>query len=1181
MKNYLLKKKTESPGKIKTLRLMKMFAFFMIVSTLSLGARGYPQSETLSLSMNDVPIRKVFTEIEKNTVYDFFYSSSVVNESDKVSVEANEKSVSNILEQLLVPMNLTFDVYDNDILISSLKEVKKDLKKPLSLTDPVQVTVRGTVTDETGMTIPGASVYVKGDTGTGTTTDADGNFSLEVGNLDAVLVVSFVGYEKQEVPLNGKNSVNIVLESSLINVEEVVVTAMGISREAKTLGYAITNIDSEEITESSSTNFANALAGKVPGVQISSTSGDVGSSTRITIRGVTSLSGQNSPLIVIDGIPIDNSTRSSGTVDWGSGLNDINMQDVEELSILKGASASALYGSRAAKGAIIIKTKSGSSAKGLGVRVSSRATLYRPFILPEFQNSYGAGYDVDRYNYWTGNTAGGYGPKLDDGQYFVQMNSPMVRDENGNILYDENGIPVFQPLEWKARKDMNDFFETGIDLINSVEVSNSSDKYSARLSVSNLNTDGMVYNTDYKKNDITFSGDYKMTDNFSFNANVQYHEGGSENRTYGNNYPENAIKSAIFMPANYDFDFLRNYSDHAAQGIPLTSFVYPGTNEGIRAQSWDRSDYYPNPFFLLDNKLLSYDFQKLLAIIGFNYDISSWLSLTGKVAKESNSQVYEDKANDGIRHWTGSVYSYKGFYNYSAVDMNNTTMNFMLRANKTINDFSISSFIGGEQYNYEYKSNGYYIPELTISNYFHPDNAAGEITLNKYTSRKRVNSLFGSFELGYLNGLFLEVTGRNDWSSTLPAANRSYFYPSVKLAGIVNEFVTLPQWISFLKLRASLAQVGADTSPYNLDPVFSSRNQITGIYEATVQNSLNNPTLKPERTRSWETGIDMRLFKGRINLDMAYYKSMSFDQIMRIDVSQTTGYNSRYINVGQIDNQGIEMALTLVPVRSENFNWEIVLNYSKNKNTVVELAEGVERLQIGSGIYTARSYAIPGKPYGEIYGYGFQRNENGDIITEDGYAPRTDELVPLGNILPDWAGGAMSTLRYKNITAGILLDAKMGGNIQSATVNWMRRDGLVNETNVAELRENGVVIDGVMNAGTEDEPQWVENNIAIPFSDFLSTTNDYYNDESSIFDASYIKLKEVSLYYNVPSRLTEKFSIQSLRLGVVGRNLALLYANVPHIDPETSLNSLDSGQGWESFNTPSRRSLNVSLILEF
>ncbi len=1040
--------------------------------------------------------------------------------------------------------------------------------------------IKGKVVDEHNLPIPGANIIVKDFPQRGTSTNLNGEFTLEILEGDQILAVSFIGMETQEIEIGSSTYFAITLKEGVL-LAEVVVTALGIEREAKTLGYAITKLDSKEITESSENNFANALAGKVAGVQISSTSGDVGSSTRITIRGVSSLSGNNQPLIVIDGVPIDNSSASNTTIDWGSGLNDINTEDIDELTVLKGASASALYGSRAANGVIVIKTKSGASAKGIGVKFTSRLTLYKPFILPDYQNSYGAGDDVNNYNYWTGNTVDAFGPKLNDGQYFVQMNSPMLRDEDGNILYDENGIPVFQPLPWEAKRDMDDFFELGTDYVNSFEVNKSGENFSARLGYTNTATDGFVYNTDYHKHDLTLSGEYDLTDKLKVKTNVQYHTGGSDNRTYGGNYNENPIKTALFMPANYDFNFLKDYENHSNLGVPLTSFVYPGTNEGMVALNYDRSDYYTNPFYVLDNKLLQYEFDKLLLIGALDYQFTNWLSGSVRIAKESNNQTYEDKANNGIKHWTGSVYSYKGFYNYTDVKRDNTTMNFMVRATKDYNRFSVNAFVGGEQFQNKYFSDAYNIGELTIPGFFHPSNAAGEILNSKYTSERKSNALFGSMELGYKKALFLEFTARNDWSSTLPKDNRSFFYPSVKLAVILNELVALPQWVSFLKMRGSWAEVGNAAPPYYIDPVFGNRNQITGIYEATISDALLNPTLKPERTTSWEVGLDARLFDGRMNLDATYYTSQSYDQIMSINVSTTTGYTSRVINVGQMDNEGLEIATSVVPIRTKDIDWEIGFNYTRNTNTVVELAEGVERLEIGRGIYTARSYAEPGKPYGVIYGYGFQRNEEGRIITEDGYTPRTDELIPLGNIMPDWTGGARTSFRYKNFTAGVLIDIKMGGDMQSASVNWLRRDGLTSETDDALARENGVIIDGVMNVGTDDEPVWVENNVAVPFSTFLATTNDFYLDESMIFDASYIKLKEVSLSYRIPTKYVRKLLLHGARISVTGRNLALLYSNVPHIDPETSLNSLDSGQGWEIFNVPSRRSVSFALTVEF
>lgn len=1040
-------------------------------------------------------------------------------------------------------------------------------------------TIQGKVTDESNMPIPGANVVIKGSK-RGTATNANGEFEVLVTKEDRALVVSYIGMEQEEVEINTSNYFTIVLKEGVF-IDEVVVTALGIERDIKTLGYAISNLESEEITESSESNFANALAGKVAGVQISSTSGDVGSSTRITIRGVSSLSGNNSPLIVIDGVPIDNSTASSGTIDWGSGINDLNTEDIEELSVLKGASASALYGSRAANGVILITTKSGKSSKGMGIKVTSRATFYRPFILPDYQNSYGAGNNVSYHNYWTGGTTGAFGPKLGNGQYYVQMHSPMLKDDAGNILYDESGIPIFQPMPWKAQKDMNDFFETGSDYINSFELNKSGEDYNTRIAYTNTTTNGFVHNTDFHKHNFSLSGEYRMSEKLKVKTTVQYHTGGSDNRTYGGNYNENAIKNAIFMPANYDFNFLKDYKSYASQGIPLTSFVYPGTNDGMVAQSWDRSDYFQNPFFVLENKLLSYEFSKLLLIGSMEYQITNWLSASVRLAKEKSNQVYEDKASNGIKHWTGSVYSYKGFYDYNDTKRDNNTFNFMVRANKQFGQFSVTGLLGGEQFHNTYKSNGYYIGELTIPNFYHPHNAAGEIKNRKYTREQKTNSLFGSAEFGFKEAIFLEITGRNDWSSTLPANNRSFFYPSVKLATVINQLVTLPEWVSFLKMRGSWAEVGNSAPAYYIEPVFANRNQITGVYEATVANALLNPTLKPETTKSWEVGVDARFFNGRISLDAAYYSSQSYDQIMSISIANTTGYTSRVINVGQMDNDGIELAAAFIPIKGRNFEWELGFNYTKNNNKVVELAEGVERLEVGRGIYTARSYAKPGEPYGVIYGYGYKRNEDGRIITEDGYTKRTDELIPLGNVMPDWTGGVRTSIRYKNFTLNALLDMKIGGEIQSATVNWIRRDGLTSETNNDLARENGLVINGVKNVGTDENPEWAENDVAVPFSTFLYTTNEYYNDESMIFDASYIKLKEVSISYKFPKRLFQKTPIQSARLSLVGRNLALLYANVPHIDPETSLNSLDSGQGWETFNVPSRRSLNVSLSVEF
>ncbi len=1159
-----------SKGLQKTLLKMKFCFIIVLISTLQISASVYSQNLKLSISGKNTTISEIFRDIEEQSEFKFIYSNDLIDEHQEISIDAKNKNIDEILTSVLDISSYDYKVLETNLIVIYPKE--EDLQTS---------NIKGNVKDEEGIGLPGVSIFIDG-TIRGTVTDRNGNFELEDVTPETILVFSFVGFLPQRIKVGDEPYLNVTLVQDIVGLEEVVVTAMGITRETKALGYAITNLKSEEITESSESNFANALAGKVAGVQVTSTSGDVGSSTRIVLRGVSSLSGNNSPLIVVDGIPIDNSSVSTYTVDWGSGLNELNMEDIAEMSILKGASAAALYGSRAANGVILITTKSGKNTKGLGVKVTSRLKLYEPFRLPDYQSSYGAGYDVDYYNYWTTSTGSAFGPKLNDGQYFVQMHSPMVRNANGEILYDENGIPVFQPLPWEAKKNMDDFFEVGNDLINTIEISKSGENFSARVSYSHLEQNGMVYNTDYHKDDFSLSGIYNLTDKIKINSSFQLHMGGSDNRTYGDNYPENAVKSALFMPANYDFDVLRDYRNLPGRDIPLSSFVYPNSGyDGVQALNWDLGDYFPNPFFLLENKMLQHEFTNFLAIFGAEVKINDWLTATGRIAREHVHRQYEDKANDGVKHWTGSVYSYKGFYNNSIYKKDNTTMNFNFRANKTFNKIALNALVGGERYHYKNYDHGFRIPELTISGFFNPKNAASDIENWSYESEKKVNSLFGSFEIGFDEAIFFEVTGRNDWSSTLPANNRSYFYPSAKVSALLDKYLPMPSWVSFLKLRGSVAQVGNDTGPYNIAQVYSSRNDITGVYDATIADALKNPTLKPERTRAWEIGTDIRLFNGRVNLDAAYYYRESFDQIMRIDVSSTTGYRNRFINVGQMDNQGVELAMNVFPIRTRDLTWELGFTYAKNKNEVVELAEGVEKLEIGSGIWGVASWAIPGKPYGEIYGPGYQRNEDGKIITENGFTPRTDHDIRLGNIMPDWTGGLRSSFRYKNISAGVLLDIKMGGDLHSATVQHLRLNGLVAETNNPELRENGAIVDGVMNVGTEDAPVWVDNNVAITFSDFCYTTNEYYLYEAAIFDASYIKLREANISYNIPKSFLNKFKVQRATLSLVGRNLALLYANVPHIDPETALNSSDSGQGWEIYNVPSSRSVSLSLTVEF
>lgn len=1043
-----------------------------------------------------------------------------------------------------------------------------------------QHVVTGTVYGDTGEGLPGVNVVLKNTT-IGAITDVDGNFSITVPNAQAALVFTFIGYETAEEIVGDRVRIEVTLTPSATSLNEVVVTAMGIESETKSLGYAVGRVSGEDIGNSSEVNILNALAGKVAGLQISSSSGGVGSSTRMTLRGISSLGGNSQPLLVIDGVPVNNSSVATGTVDWGSGVNELNPQDVAEVVVLKGASAAALYGSRAANGAIVITTKSGAPGKGFGIDFTSSLTLSKPLRLPDYQNDYGEGVSTTEYDYWRlGSSTASFGPELDAGLYFVQLGSPMLRNEDGDILYGDDGLPLFQPIAFRSYKNnVKDFFNTGKDLTNTISVSRSEDHYNFRLSYTHLKQAGMIPTTDFTKNDLGLNAGVKINKKISLGGNIQYHTGYSDNRNYMNNYAMNPVKSVMFMPRSADINLLKQYASLEDMDIPLPSFVHPGEYEGVLANSYDKSDYFPNPYFTLDHKKLMYDYDRLFSVITAKVNILPWLKFDGRYAKEIITRTYEDRSDKGVRNWTGSVWSYAGYYKWNSYQYDNTTANFFLTASKQMGDFNLTAFGGAERYSIAYTTHGIYVPELTVPGLFNVSNAAGDVQSSNYYSEKRVNSIFGSATLSYHDALFLEVTGRNDWSSTLPASNRSYFYPSARLSAIMNELMTLPGIISMLKLRTSITRVGNDTSPYQLQPSITNRNQIGGVYEATVENSLKNPQLKPERSDAFEVGMELALLNGRVSGDITYFTRATKDQILSATVSPTSGYSSRLVNVGQINNKGLEVQLSYRPIQRKELTWEITGTYTRIRNEVVELADGVDQYSIGSGIYSASSKAIVGQPFGVIYGYAFQRDPDGNIIHVNGLPQSTDETQPLGNIMPDWLGSVGTTVNYKAFTFSTLIDMKIGGDLQSASVQWLRMNGLVKETNNAALRESGVVGKGVMNVGTSDNPVYAPNNVAVSAATYSQAANDYYLDESCVFDASYVKLREMRLSYRLPKALLERLPIQKVLFGITARNLAILYSNVPHIDPETSLNATDSGQGWEVFNIPSARTVNFSLSI--
>lgn len=1031
--------------------------------------------------------------------------------------------------------------------------------------------VKGVVfNDQNGETIPGANIIATG-TQTGVISDMNGAFVINVPSEQKELTVSFVGMGTQSVNIAGLSYIEVRLVPG-VDLDEVIVTALGISRSAKSLGYSATNLKSEELTESRESNIINSMSGKVAGVSITSSSGGVGSSSRIMIRGMSNLSSDNQPLFVVDGVPVNNSLRSgSGDIDWGNGIADLNPDDIAEMTVLKGAGAAALYGSQAANGVVVIRTKSGENTKGVGIEYSGAMSFLNPLRLPSFQNTYGPGTNAQSWDYWQSGEESyfAWGPKLDEGEMAVQWNSPL----------GENGQPILLPLK-SYEDNFRDFFETGVIFNNNISFSKAEkDKYQFRISYNNVNEKGMIYSTDLNKDVLSMNAGINLSEKIKVNTSVIYSNTTSANRHNGSSDAFNVIKGALFMPRSCNVDDMRNYEGLLEQGVPLPGdYLGKNPNVVVPGYSTATSDYYPNMFYTLDNLKNEFDSYRVFGVLGFDYKITDWLKFDIKSSKEIISELYQIKCNDGVRHWNGSIYSYTGFYRRNETSRDNTTTNFKFLFTPSFEKVSISAFIGGERRDNIMDYGNMYAPELQISGVFNMSNTIGDKQAYNGYYHTRMNSLFGSVDVSFKNGAYLTLTGRNDWSSTLPPQNRSYFYPSASLSWVVSESWDMPEFITFLKARINASQVGADTWAYQLERSYYNMGRIGGIYEASVENTLKNPNLKPTRTNQYELGLDIRMFDSRVNLDMALYTGSSFDQITPVNVSSSSGYNFRYVNVGEVSNKGVEMALKTVPVKRKNLRWDVNFIYTKNVNEVVSLAEGVDALTIGTAYSGLRIEAKPGSAYGNIVGYGFKRDPQGNIIHVNGLPVKDNSEMILGNITPDWVGSFSTNVSYKNFNLSALINVKMGGEIFSLTTQWMRQYGLDEATDF-DLRQDDIVGDGMMEVEENGNVSYVPNNVSVPFSTYSYWYNAYGLHEGAVFDASYIKLNELRLGYNLPKSVADRISCRRINVAVVGRNLALLYSSLPHVDPETSISADKSKLGLEMFNMPSARMFTFNLSI--
>ncbi|PWI30994.1 SusC/RagA family TonB-linked outer membrane protein [Flavobacteriaceae bacterium LYZ1037] len=1035
-------------------------------------------------------------------------------------------------------------------------------------------TISGTVSDENGLPLPGVNIIVKGTTN-GTQTDFDGNYSISASAGD-VLSYSFVGYTKKEMTVGASNNMSFSMAPDVTAIDEVVVTALGIKKEERSIGYSAQNLKSDELTTVPVTNVVDALSGKVAGVNITKSSGDIGASTRITIRGISTIYGNSQPLIVVDGVIMNNSTfaeTNSGT-DLPNGLADINPEDIESLNVLKGGAATSLYGMRGQNGVIVITTKTGSKKEALGISLSSNVSFSNPYIFPDYQNSYGQGHSQsyfefkDGFGYDGGAVSGdggtdeSWGPALDAGFDFIQFQS----------LIDNPDNPQAQP--WVSNPDSvkDDFYNTGLSTTNTLSLNGSSDNASYRLSMGLTDAEGIIYNTDLKKYNISANVNFDLSDRWSAGVTAMYVKSQSDNRNavgYGD--VDNQIGQLVWGARQVDWSLLRDW-----QNLPLIETNNPGIYTPL---NWNLN-FNNNPFWALDNNLHPWERNRWLGSVNLAYEITDNLNISASTGID-----YFDDTREVQRSF-GTVDNRNGYYSLTNRNSYEVNTQAILSYDTKIGaseDFGLNLSVGGNIMKTKYRAFQGIAEQLVLDKLFNLSNSSSSPLITDTSSESAINSLFGTGQISYKNYIYLDFSGRNDWASVLPASNNSFFYPAASLSVVASDMLSIDKNIvSFLKVRGSWAKTGSagPLSAYNVAPSYSlSGFPLNGTDPtAFIGTTLWNENIKPQEETEFEVGFDGRFFSNRLRVDFSYYNKEAVDVILPVDVSAASGFASVWDNAATITNKGIELVLGADIIRSKEaggFNFGIDVNFGKNDNEVSDIAGDAVNLTSGN-LWNVNTQARNGYPIGVIYGPAFARTDSGEIIYDNGLPVYDSEYKVLGNSQADWTGGLALNASYKGFSFRTLFDVKSGGDVYSQTNTWGMLSGVLAET--LPGRETGVIGNGVMSDGNGG---YVPNNVVQTAQGYYSTAFSQGVAESSVFDASFVKWRELSLGYSIPSKLFNNIPIQSIDLGLNVRNLAILYKKAPHIDPETAFGTGTGQQGLEYAQTPSARTIGFSVNVKF
>lgn len=1027
-----------------------------------------------------------------------------------------------------------------------------------------QRTISGSIsTADEGAPLPGVNILVKWSS-IGSVSDIQGRYQIEVPDTASMLVISFVGYETQEIGIVNESVIDIAMNQDPIALQEVVITALGIPKEKRSLGYATQNLNGEDLSRVKDGNIVNGFAGKIAGLQVTGNTSSVGGSANMTLRGINSITGNNQPLFVVDGTPVDNSNynggrtqRGGGGMDWGNTAMDINPDDIETVTVLKGANAAALYGSRAANGVIMISTKQGSNRKGVGVTFSSSLFANRAAILPDYQNEYGGGYsqEFDVYNnepIVTSRADESWGPRM-EGQMVRQWHSWFPDDP------DYGKMTPFSPHP----NNVEDFYETGITTNNSLSFEGGNENTQFRLGYTHYRESGIIPNALLKRHTIALTASSGLTERLKVSTGINLISSTNDGVPGQGLYHRqgNVVTSFnMFFQRQLDMNKLKNYK--TADG--------KDRSWNIRSPNNLEPVYWENPYWVINQSLQNMSRNRLYGNVSLSYKFAEGLTLQGWARADFYTQREEERI--------GSFSIPDDRYSESIRENGDTNFELLLRYRGRMGQswsFEVNAGSNSRRDTY-FHNNGATVGGLTVSNLFNLEASVDRPNISDIKMEKVVNSVYGSAHIGFKNMLFLDASIRNDWSSTLPIENNSYLYPSFSANWVFSELIA-SQWLTLGKLRASWAQVGNDTNPYQLEIAYSNEANYGDLPAYFLSGSLPNANLKPERINTWELGLETAFFKHRLGFDITYYHITSYDQILTLDVSSSSGFYRASVNAGEITNEGLELELNGHIIQSINgFNWQLGFNWAQNKNKVVSLSDGLTNRYLArtEGVFIS---ATVGKPYGTFVTDGFEYHENGERIVDGNGIFRRSSNQEFGSYLPDWFGGIVNTFSYKGFSLYALIDFRKGGQVFSMTNYFGNSSGLMQETVGLNDRGNpvrdhpdeggGIRSDGVFDDGTPNDI-YVD---ARTYWDNMRRRREYY-----LYDASYVKLREFRFAYQFPKSLIGPFT--NIDVALVGRNLLIIHKNIPHLDPETTY-SAGNIQGFEGGQHPSIRSFGFSLEL--